>query len=166
VEDLTGSPEVDYGGSTDEGEKEGEGKESPPGEWGGKDPERSGEADHLAGSGSPPTLVESDATEEFQEEANSEARGNAQETSSSSMETNQEGAEPAGGGAEEQVQEAPHQGKEGDQERTEPEAQGTATLPEEGKQSETKEAEAPAGQTNRKKRAPAGKGKGKKPGKK
>ena len=165
VEDLTGSPEVDYGGSTDEGEKEDEGKEYPQGERGGKDPEQSGEADHLAGSGSPPPLIESDATDEFQEEAHSEVRGNAQETSSSSMETSQEGAEPAGG-AEEQVQEFPHQGKEGDPERTEPEVQGTATLPEEGKQSETKEAEAPAGQTNRKKRAPAGKGKGKKQGKK
>jgi hypothetical protein len=165
VEDLTGSPEVDYGGSTDEGEKEEEGKESPQGEGGGKDPEISREADHFAGSGSPLPLIESDATDEFQEEAHSEVRGNAQETSSSSMETSQEGAEPAGG-AEEQVQEAPHQGKEGDQERTEPEAQGTATLPEEGKQPETKEAEAPSGQTNRKKRAPAGKGKGKKQGKK
>ena len=166
VEDLTGSPEVDYGGSTDEGEKEDEGKEDPQGEWGGKDPEQPEEASYLAGSGLPPTLIESDATDEFKEEVDLEARGNAQETSSSSMERNQQGAEPAGRGTEEQVQEAPHQGKEGGHEITEIEVRENATLLEEGKQSETKEEEASAGQTKKKKRAPAGKGKGKKQGKK
>jgi len=51
VEDLTGSPEVDYGGSTDEGEKEDEGKEEPQRGMGRKGPRATGRGGLLSGVG-------------------------------------------------------------------------------------------------------------------
>ena len=138
VEDLTGSPEVDYGGSTDEGEKEDEGKEDPRGEEGKKDTDQPGEESYSLGSELLPKLPGSDATGEHKGEVDSEAGVRAQEASSSSGGGNRQGEEPAREGT---VWEAPPSGKEGDI--------GTTEI-----------------ETKKKKRAPAGKGKGKKQGKK
>ena len=138
VEDLTGSPEVDDGGSTDEGKGEDEGKEDPRGEEEGKDPDQPGETSYSSGSGLLQKPLESGATGEHKEEVDSEAGARAQEASSSSGEENCHREEEAREGT---VGEAPSSEKEGDI--------GTTGI-----------------ETKKKKRAQAGKGKGKKQGKK